>query len=115
MSAWTEWRKMADRRYWYDDALDWDGAACYELSIAGPRGEGHQIVYVGETGNENRRVVAYASNGSHLAQIIDWHLKRGWHLFYRAQLKRSKREAVRMQCSLLARFDNDWNIQLNGQ
>ena len=115
MSTWTQWRKVADRNHWYDDALDWDGPACYELAIGGPRGGNLRIVYVGETISESRRVIAYASYGSHLSKIIEWHLKQGWHLHYRAQTKNSKREAVRMQNNLLAELDYDWNIQLNGK
>ncbi len=52
MSTWTDWRKIADRRSWYDDTLDWDGPACYELAIGGPRGGNLKIVYLGETSNE---------------------------------------------------------------
>jgi len=115
MSRWTQWRKIADRRHWYDDALDWDGPACYELAIGGPRGGNIRIVYVGETVNETKRVIAYASHGSHLAKIVEWHLKQGWHLFYRAQIKNSKSEAIRTQNNLLAEFDYDWNIRLNGK
>lgn len=114
MSVWTQWRKIADSRHWIDDELDWDGPACYELAIGGPRGGRITTVYVGETVSERRRVIAYASHGSHLADIIRWHLKRGWCLFYRAQLKRSKGAAIRTQDNLLARFDYDWNIKLNG-
>ena len=72
MSAWTQWRKIADRNDWFDDTLDWDGPACYELAIGGNL----RIVYVRETNNESRRVIAYASHGSHLAKIIEWHLKQ---------------------------------------
>ena len=114
MSAWTRWRRIASHREWYDDELDWDGPACYELGLGGPRGGIKHIVYVGETVNERTRVVAYARDGSHLASIIRSHLKDGWVLYYRAQSKRSKAAAVRMQDSLLARYDYDWNIQLNG-
>lgn len=115
MARWTRWRKIADRRHWYGDELDWDGPACYELAIGGPRGGDLRIVYVGETANEKRRVIAYASHGSHLAEIVEWHLKRGWHLFYRAQIKDSKSEAIRAEQNLLAAFDYDWNIRLNGK
>jgi hypothetical protein len=114
MSAWTQWRKIADKRGWYGDDLDWDGPACYELATGGPRGGNLRIIYVGETANERKRVIAYASHGSHLAEIINWHLRQGWHLFYRAQTKNSKRSAVEMQNRLLAEFEYDWNIQLNG-
>jgi GIY-YIG domain-containing protein len=114
MSRWTQWRKIANRNEWFGESLDWDGPACYELGIGGPRGGHLRIVYVGETVNEHRRVIAYASHGSHLSETIAWHLARGWHLFYRAQLTRTKKAAIRMQNSLLARFEYDWNIQRNG-
>lgn len=113
MGVWTKWRKIADRHSWFDDQLDWDGPACYELGIGGPRGGGIKIVYVGETTSERRRVIGYASHGSHLAEIIDWHLRQGWCVFYRAQAKRSKRAAVCMEDNLLAKFRYDWNIKLN--
>ena len=64
----------------------------------------------GKTSNERKPVIAYASHGSHLAETIAWHLKQGWHLFYRAQTKSSKDEAVRVQNNLLAKFYYDWNI-----
>lgn len=115
MSVWTQWREIADRNHWYSDMLDWDGPACYELAIGGPRGGNLEIVYVGETVNEKRRVAGYASHGSHLARIIASHLRDGWHLFYRAQAKGSKEKAVRMQNYLLGKYDYDWNVQLNAK
>jgi len=115
MSGWTRWRKIADRDQWFDDALNWEGPACYELAIAGPRGGDLTIVYVGETANERKRMSEYASHGSHLSDTIESHLKRGRHLYYRAQGKKSKQEAVAMQNRLLDGFDYDWNIQRNGK
>jgi hypothetical protein len=56
----------------------------------------------------------YASDGSHLAKLIDWHLKQGWVLYYRAWAVPSKRAAVMMQNRLLLRHRFDWNTQLNG-
>ena len=85
---WTCWRKIADSYQWYGDELDWDGPACYKLAIGGPRGGDLRIVYVGETACERNRIIAYASHGSHLSEIIARHLKQGLHLFYRAQKKK---------------------------
>lgn len=113
MARWTSWRKIADRSSWYSDSLDWDGPACYELAIAGPRRGDLKIVYVGETSNEKKRVIAYASHGSHLSEIIHYHMTRGWHLYYRARAAISKMEAVRTQDNLLLRWDYDWNLKLN--
>ena len=111
--GWTSWRKIADRHDWFHEALDWDGPACYELSVAGPRGSDLQPVYVGETVNERSRVANYARSGSHLAEFIDWHLKKGWTLWYRAQAMPSKAAAKAMQDRLLDQFDYDWNEKLN--
>ena len=113
MARWTNWRRIADRSTWYPELLDWDGPACYELAIGGARGGNRQIVYVGETLNERKRIVAYARDGSHLSEIIHDHLVRGWCLFYRARAASSKQDAVRMQDSLLLRWDYDWNLKLN--
>jgi hypothetical protein len=114
MPQWTAWRKIADRQGWYGDLLDWNGPACYELAIAGSREGALRIVYVGETSNEKRRVIAYAARGAHLSEIINWHIRDGWCLFYRAQAMTSKEGVAQMQNNLLARWQYDWNIQLNG-
>ena len=113
MARWTNWRKIADRSYWYAETLDWDGPACYELALAGTRGGALRVVYVGETVNEMKRLLAYAKHGSHLSKIIDAHLVNGWHLHYRARAADTKEAAVKTQDWLLARYDYDWNIKLN--
>lgn len=113
MSRWTSWRKIADRRFSYPDVLDWDGPACYQLAIGGPRGGDLRIVYVGETVNEKSRLLRYAMSGSHLSKIIYDHLRRGWYLFYRARAADSKWDAQQMELRLLDRHDFDWNLRLN--
>ena len=113
MGHWTNWRRIADHNYWYTDSLDYDGPACYQLSIAGPRGSNRKIVYVGETSNEMKRIKSYARDGSHLSKIIASHLKDGWNLWYRGRIADSKEEAVAMEETLLARNDYDWNLKLN--
>ena len=111
--GWTNWRKIADKDYWYDEELDHEGAACYELAIGGPRGGNMEIKYVGETKNEKERIGAYASHGSHISEIIDEHLGRGFTLYYHAQDKKTKAAAKKMQDNLLSKHYYDWNIQLN--
>jgi GIY-YIG catalytic domain-containing protein len=111
--GWTNWRKIAEKGTWCDEELDHDGPACYELAIGGPRGGDIRPVYVGETVNERTRVIAYASHGSHLADIIASHLRRGWSLYYRAQARPSKRAAKGTQDRLLKEFEYDWNILMN--
>jgi len=112
--GWTSWRPIAKGREWYSEDLDHEGPACYELGITGSRGGDRKTVYVGETANERKRIASYAAHGSHLSKIIDWHLKEGWTLVYRAQAMPTKAAAVTMQNNLLGRFRYDWNIQLNG-
>lgn len=110
---WTNWRKIADRDHWYDDELDWDGPACYELGLRGPRGGRHKTVYVGETINERSRILCYAKNGSHLSSLIDEALERGWYLYYHAILCQTKETAVALQNRLLYRYYYEWNKKLN--
>ena len=109
MGRWTELRKIADKDYWYNDIFDYEGPACYELAIAGPKGGAPQIMYVGETVNERSRLSSYARHGSHLAPVIDFHLALGFSLLYRAQALNSKAAAKRMQDCRLARFYYPWN------
>lgn len=74
MNRWTRWRKIADRKYSYPVKSYWNGPACYELAIAGPRGGRLKIVYVGETNNLVGRMEEYADRGSHLNKIINKNL-----------------------------------------
>lgn len=113
MSGWTSWRPIAVGNSWSSTLLDWDGPACYELALAGPRGGSLRPVYVGETSNERKRLAAYAAHGSHLSVEISHSLRQGWTLCYRARALRSKAAAVAAQDALLDRFDYDWNIARN--
>jgi len=111
--SWTGWRKLAEKDVWFDDHFDYDGPTCYELAIRGPRGGQHTTVYCGHSQNEDKRMLDYGSNGSHLSEIIAQHLKDGWHLYYRGWCCNSKKEAAAMERRRLDERDYDWNIQLN--
>jgi|SRR3989344_1961100 len=108
--GWTKWRKLAEGKEWHNDLFDWDGPACYELAIAGPRGGDREIMYVGETDNEKRRMSQYGSYGSHIRKEIDSHLKHSCVLWYRAQAFDTKKKAKVFQDSLLDKYDYPWNI-----
>jgi hypothetical protein len=41
--------------------------------------------------------------------MIRWHLKQGWHIWYRACACESKEAAKRMQDNLLMKWEYDWN------
>lgn len=77
------------------------------------RGGRIQPHYVGETKNERARLARYGHDGSHLSEIIRWHLHQGWDLYFRGWSLASKQEAVAMQNNLLVRFRYDWNDLLN--
>jgi len=113
MSNWTGWRKLADKKLWYNNKFDHDCPACYELGVGAPRYGNIQPVYVGETVNEKTRLSSYAHHGSYRSSIIDKHLLKGYTLYYRAQAMPSKSAAKRMQDNLLQRFQYAWNKQLN--
>src|SRR5258708_6003692 len=91
--GWTDSRLLAKGSEWYEDGFDYEGPACYELGTGGPRAGNIQWHYVGETGNEKKRLCEYARSGSHLSSTIDWHLKQGWFLYYRACACPSKKAA----------------------
>lgn len=110
---WTKWRLLAKGSEWYDESLSYDGPACYELSIAGPRGGDRRVVYCGHTLNEQKRMSSYGRDGSHLADTIRWHLSKGWSLYYHSQSCESKVAAEDMERRLLARYSYDWNIHNN--
>lgn len=109
MGRWTELIKIADKNFWYPQNLDYEGPACYELVIAGVRKGNARIVYVGETNNEKCRIAVHARLKSHLSEIIEWHLKQGWHLYYRSQALPTKGRALQMQNRLLSKRYYPWN------
>ena len=113
MGQWTRPRLIANGTTWFADFLDHDGPACYELGTGGPRGGAIEWHYVGETSNERRRIGTYASCASHLSELINWHLRQGWCLYYRATACPTKQLARTMQDNLLVRFKYDWNRKLN--
>ncbi len=115
MGRWIEPRLIASHGIWYIDAeYDYDGPACYELGLFGPRGGNKRWVYVGETNNEMRCIKGYAKNGSHLADLINAELKAGWHLYYQSHAFPTKELAKRRQDQLLAMYNYPWNKLLNG-
>ena len=113
--AGTTWRLLAEGREWCDADFDYGGAACYQLSIAGPRRGNRHIVYCGHTGNEEKRMTRYGRDGSHLAKIIRQHLSNNWSLYYRGWCCDSKEDAAAMELRLLSKFKFPWNIVLNRQ
>lgn len=110
MARWTDWRLIADKENWYDEVLNYDGPACYELGLGVPFWGDPTPVYVGETCNERQRLSHHASNRSHLGGIIQAHLDDGWNLYYRARAASSKEHAKQMQDNLLRKYEYDWNI-----
>src|ERR1700689_4374165 len=99
--GWTQPGLLAYKNEGYDASLDHKGPACYEIGTGGPRGGNIEWHYVGETVNERQRMTQYASDGSHLSKMINWHLKQDWHIWYHACACRTKEAAKGMQDNLL--------------
>lgn len=114
MARFTDWRKIADKHQWYDDAFDYDGPACYELGTGHSRTQA-TVRYVGETANESTRIAQYARSGSHISHFIDSYLRRGYNLYYRGMALPSKKVAKEMQDRLLLEYDYDWNTVGQGE
>jgi len=115
MGRWIRPRLIASHGIWYIDAgFDYDGPACYELILGGPRGGNLLHKYVGETQNEYKRMKCYARSGSHLSHLIDEALEAGFHLYYHSHAFATKELAKRMQDKLLRQYDYPWNRMLNG-
>jgi hypothetical protein len=111
VDRWTNWRRLAERDYWFDYEFVYDGPACYELGISRPNHRNIRPIYVGETINEKQCLTRYARHGSHLSKIIEERLKRGFILYYRAVAFQTKEQAKAMQDNLLTQYDYDWNLQ----
>lgn len=113
MSRWTKWRKIANKKEYFDRELDHVGPATYEIGIRKKGQKKIRIQYIGETNNERRRMKQYGRNGSHIAHKIDKALNDGYELFYRGQTKPSKAKAEIMEKNLLQKFKYKWNTQHN--
>ena len=111
--SWTiDWRLLAKKGERYD-VWDYEGPACYELSIAGPKGGGRKIPYIGHTSNTKERLTSHARGDTDLAEIIDSHLNDGWLLDFRVWVFDTKEEAQETERRLFER-NNDpdkygWN------
>jgi hypothetical protein len=108
VSRWTEWRKIAEGKHWFPEAIDYRGPACYELGIREPGSRsGILPIYVGETDNERRRVTYHARLKGLTGQKLSDALRHGFTIYERAQKLPSKSLAKRMQDRLLAGATGD--------
>lgn len=105
--------KLAYGREWFPEHLRYGGPATYELGLGGPRYGDIEPVYVGETGNLKTRMSDYGKKGSHLFDVINEALDKGYALYYRYQRRRTKITAQRSEMYYLDRYDYDWNIAWN--
>lgn len=114
MGRWLKPRLIASKGIWYINSFDYDGPACYELGLGGPRGGNLHWKYVGETINERKRMTCYARHGSHLSELIDHALADGWYLYYKAHAFPTKELAKQKQDRFLREYNYPWNKLLNG-
>lgn len=111
MSKWTKWRKLAKGNIYFTN-FDNPSFSCYELGLKTSQGETKTPVYVGYTTNEDKRMEDYGCVGSHLKKIIDSKLGKGFILYYRAQAKKTSKQAKRCEKKLLSKHYYCWNTQL---
>ena len=92
----------------YDDSGDHAGPACYELGTGGPKGGGIHYRHIC-CGDKKRNVgeSLVMLEMAHSSDIIDKHLRAGWHLYYRACACSSKEAIEQRQDNLLGRSDYD--------
>lgn len=112
---WSGWIRIADLNNFSVDEIEDCGPACYELGLKarGSWFDSVEPMYIGETCNLRSRAKAYGCDGSHLNEIIHTHLKRGYDLYIRFQLFRTKEYAKAFQDEQLDEYDYDWNIVRN--
>lgn len=82
--AWTPWRKIADRLFWYvEHGLHIP--VCYELGLAEPNGQTDpRVVYLGTAQNEFRELTALGNSQHALSLRIRGELDKDLALYYRA-------------------------------
>jgi len=107
---WSTWKKLAYSNKYYN-IPKYDGSACYQLRITGPRGGNSHTVYVGETENLNDRIYSYAVSGSHIAVKILLELRQGNVIEYRYTPTTSQSIAKKIQDYLKDNYPDKfpWN------
>ena len=93
---WTTWKKLAYSDKYYN-IPKYDGPACYQLRIGGPRGGNSHTVYVGETKDLNYRIRTYAVGGSHIAVKILLEMRQGNMIEYKYTPAATKDVAKKIQ------------------
>ncbi len=112
---WSNWARFVfSDEEWLDERGFDDGPAAYELAIGGPKRGIQQVVYIGETDNEYRRMYVYGSGRSHIEDFIQPVLSGGLQIYHRSIRLATKKEALAMQDKLLERNpppSYPWNKQ----
>ncbi len=107
---WSTWKKLAYSNKFYN-IPKYDGPACYQLRICGPRGGNAYTVYVGETKNLYIRMSSYATRGSQLQVKILLEMRQGNVLEYKYTPTKTKELAKKIQDYFIDNYPDEfpWN------
>jgi hypothetical protein len=106
--AWTDWKLLVDRHHWYD-VMGLDGPGCYQLALGTGQAIIHSVVFVDDTANMREQLDAHGRRESHLSDIIDAFVVRGWMLYYRAWPCETRQSGKQLATALRENFDFVWN------
>ena len=120
---WEEWELLATNNEYFPVDYEYDipgiyllgitDMSIYEIKKYGIDDEDVKIVYIGESGCIMDRLNSYGETGSHLYDIIDYHLNEGFKLSYSIYETISKENAQELEYQFLMEYDFDWNIKNN--
>ena len=85
----------------------------YEWKATLACGREPRVVYVGSTGNLQKRIWGYCVKGNHQTALIVDALGRGYEMWVRFKPAENKEQARRMKNELLATYNYAWNVRRN--
>lgn len=99
---WSNWARFVfSSAEWLDERGFYPGPAAYQLAVGGPKRGIQQIVYIGETENEYRRMYEYGSGNSHLEHLIEPVLAAGLQIYHQGIRLATKEQALALQWNIL--------------
>lgn len=119
----TDWQVLAADERFFIEENDHLYPGCYMLGLTEQRLSSIRLwglnqnrvdeVYIGKSVEIGRRIFQYGEEGSHLEEIIEDHLNRGFVLCFCTYETDDEEEALDVERRFLDEFDFDWNIVHN--
>ncbi len=107
--AWTPWRKVADKLFWYADHC-LRIPVCYQLAVADPHDlEEPEVVYVGAAASEHEELAAFdAGEKGALSARAREVTRTGKAIYYRARGAPTLTEAEALRDACLKERAYPW-------